>query len=213
MAGGFGSQVISLSFLINRAVPLMSAPPDVKAFTGASAANCGAYVGDTDLGAPSFSDAWPGVNVSRGGLPPGNTFPVGTTVITYNATDSEDNVAAVAQSVTVVDNTPPLISSVSVDKLTLSPPNHKLVDITLNYQISDNCGTASAILSVTSNEPVNGTGDGDTAPDWEIVDAHHLRLRAERAGNGRGRVYTITITAIDRAGNTSVQTVTISVPK
>jgi hypothetical protein len=67
-------------------------------------------------------------------------------------------------------------------------------------------------LSVTSNEPINGTGDGDTAPDWEIVDSHHVRLRAERGDNGSGRIYTITITCTDTDGNSSASTVTVSVP-
>ena len=26
---------------------------------------------------------------------------------------------------------------------------------------------------------IDGTGDGDTAPDWEVLDPHHVRLRAE----------------------------------
>ena len=67
-------------------------------------------------------------------------------------------------------------------------------------------------LSVISNEPLNGTGDGNTAVDWVVVDAHHVQLRAERDGDGTGRIYTITITATDSAGNTSAQTVTVSVP-
>ena len=67
-------------------------------------------------------------------------------------------------------------------------------------------------LSVSSNEPVNGTGDGNTAPDWQIVNEHLVRLRAERAGNGTGRVYTITITATDSAGESSSADVAVSVP-
>jgi hypothetical protein len=55
------------------------------------------------------------------------------------------------------------------------------------------------ISSVTSNEPVNGLGDGDASPDWTIIDAHHINLRAERSGTGTGRTYTITITCTDGA--------------
>jgi hypothetical protein len=57
-----------------------------------------------------------------------------------------------------------------------------------------------------------GTGDSDTEPDWEILDAHHVRLRAERSGQGDGRIYAIAITAIDSQGNTSKQTVSVTVP-
>jgi hypothetical protein len=60
---------------------------------------------------------------------------------------------------------------------------------------------------------VNTTGDGNTEPDIEIVDGHHVRLRAERSGDGEGRVYTITIICKDAAQNTSQTTVTVVVPK
>ena len=68
------------------------------------------------------------------------------------------------------------------------------------------------IVSVKSNEPVNGTGDGDTAPDWEVTGALTLNLRAERAGGG-GRVYVITVESRGDSGNASTRTVTVTVPK
>jgi hypothetical protein len=90
-----------------------------------------------------------------------------------------------------------------------------MVDVMVNYHVMDNCDPSSAIactLRVSSNEPINGTGDGDSAPDWEVVDSHHVRLRAERAANGDGRIYTISITCADSSGNSAARTVTVSVP-
>ncbi len=98
------------------------------------------------------------------------------------------------------------IENPSVNKSSLWPPNHSMQDVTVNYDV----GCSSCSLSVTSNEPINGTGDGDTDPDWEIVDAHHVRLRAERSGNGNGRIYTITITCTNGV-NTDVETLEVHV--
>jgi len=147
--------------------------------------------------------------------PSGSTFPKGTTTVNCTATDSGGNTATCSFTVMVQDTEAAVITGASANPSSLWPPNHKMVDVTVSYNVTDNCDPSSAItctLSVSSNEPINGTGDGDTAPDWEIMDAHHVRLRAERAGNGNGRIYTITITCTDSAGNSSRQNVMVRVP-
>jgi hypothetical protein len=65
---------------------------------------------------------------------------------------------------------------------------------------------------VTSNEPIEGLGDGDTSPDWVITGNLAVDLRAERAGNGSGRIYTITVRCTDAAGNASARSVLVTVP-
>ncbi|WP_071885486.1 rhamnogalacturonan lyase family protein [Rufibacter tibetensis] len=111
----------------------------------------------------------------------------------------------------VYDRTNPVISNASVSKTKLLVPNHEMVDIKVSYTITDR-NIVDVVVAVTSNEPENGLGDGDTGPDWEVVDAHNVKLRAERSATGKGRVYTITITATDVAGNVSTQTLTVTVP-
>jgi uncharacterized repeat protein (TIGR01451 family) len=113
--------------------------------------------------------------------------------------------------VTVV-NPPPKVTNASVTPSQLWPPNHKMANVAVNYTIEDNCGPVTVTLSVASNEPINGTGDGDTAPDWIIVNDHQVQLRSERAGTGTGRIYTITITATDCAGQADSANVTVTVP-
>lgn len=118
------------------------------------------------------------------------------------------------EATTTALDTPPFIANVTVDRPVLSPPDHKMVEVTVGYFVTDNCDPAPVCtLSVQSNEPTNGTGDGDTSPDWEVIDAHRVRLRVERSGTGNGRIYTITITCVDSHGNASQQAVTVSVPR
>ncbi|MGH9753919.1 MAG: VWA domain-containing protein, partial [Blastocatellia bacterium] len=115
---------------------------------------------------------------------------------------------------TTASNPPPTVTEASANPSVLWPPNHKMVNVMVNYTVTDNCPLPAnaCVLSVTSNEPIDGTGDGDTAPDWEIIDAHNVRLRAERAGTGTGRIYTIAITCTDNVGSSSRKTVTVTVP-
>jgi hypothetical protein len=127
-------------------------------------------------------------------------------------TDDCGNSTSKPQVITVKDTTRPVITNVSASPNVLWPPNHKMRDVTINYTAQDNCSPVTNVLTVTSNQPVNGTGDGNTAPDWIVVNDHQVILRAERAGNGNGRVYTIKITSTDDCSNTATTTTTVLVP-
>jgi hypothetical protein len=120
--------------------------------------------------------------------------------------------------VEIVDSTVPTLAPVA-DKTILWPPNHNMVDITIESNAADNSGLPPSITAtVTSNEPIEGLGDGDMYPDWTepIVDQNTgiitLQLRAERSGTGNGRVYTITVTATDDSNNSSTANIEIIVP-
>lgn len=112
---------------------------------------------------------------------------------------------AAAQSLTA-GACPLVISGASATPDTLWSPNHKWNDVAVAYTATDVCTLVSpptCSLSVTSDEPVNGRGDGNTAPDWVVVNSHLVRLRAERSGTGDGRVYTIAITCAATVLDTS----------
>ncbi|MBM4041992.1 MAG: HYR domain-containing protein [Planctomycetes bacterium] len=146
--------------------------------------------------------------------PSGSIFPLGTTTVTCRATDDSGNQTVKSFTATVRDTTAPVIESAWATPNVLWSPNHKMVDITIGAVVSDICDAAPAwrIVGVASNEPVNGLGDGDTAPDWQITGDHSLKLRAERSGKGSGRVYTITIHATDASGNAATAQVAVAVP-
>ena len=69
------------------------------------------------------------------------------------------------------------------------------------------------ITGVTQDEPVDATGDGATAPDAEAgTTPNEVQLRAERKGDGDGRVYRIAFTLSDGKGGTCSGFVTVGVP-
>ncbi len=120
-------------------------------------------------------------------------------------------------AVTVADTTPPELS-ISVTPVTLWPPNHTLRTVTVSVTTSDICDTSPSIrlISIVSNEPDNGLGDGDTSQDVQGAllgsDDRQFQLRAERSGKGSGRIYTITYEAADDSGNVTVRQTSVSVP-
>jgi hypothetical protein len=61
------------------------------------------------------------------------------------------------------------------------------------------------LVAITSSEPDDGAGDGNTVDDIQDADVgtadYDFKLRAERAGGGGGRIYTAFYTATDNFGN------------
>lgn len=141
----------------------------------------------------------------------------GVTVVTWTATDASGNVAQCSATVAVVDTTPPELE-VTVTPQALWPPNHKLVDVEFTVTVADVCDADATweLVGVTSNEPDNGLGDGDTGNDIQGADIGtadtSISLRSERGGLGTGRIYTATFMAADCAGNSSFAEVNVYVP-
>jgi len=115
----------------------------------------------------------------------------------------------------VCENVAPTFDELSVTPSVLWPANHKYVDIDATVSVSDNFDTNPTItlLSVTSNEPDNGKGDGNTVNDIVVVDDYHFMLRAERSGSGSGRIYTIDYLVTDACGNSATASTEVHVPR
>jgi hypothetical protein len=136
----------------------------------------------------------------------------GVNTVRFNATDNAGNPEASRTLVVRIDQTPPS-GTLSLSPAQLWPPNHRLVTITPSLAVSD-AGGGPVIVSgpfVSSNEPVTA-GDDDTAPDW-VVSGNTLQLRAERAESSSGRVYTVSYTLTDQAGNRAQASSAVTVTK
>lgn len=104
-------------------------------------------------------------------------------------------------SIQVRDDNVPVASS----ELTLWSPNHKYAEIKPEdcVRAIDRCDADVDVFFtyVTSDEPENATGDGNTTEDIRNARCDGVELRRERAGNRDGRIYKIGYIAIDDAGN------------
>lgn len=151
------------------------------------------------------------------------TVAAGTHTFTLTVTDSANLSSTATTQVTVVAATAPVMG-VILSPNSLWPPNHRLVEITANVETSDGCDAnpTIALVSITSNEPDNGLGDGDLPNDIESVRGGPIQygtyvrsflLRAERSGSGNGRIYTVTYSVKDASGNVSTASAQVRVPK
>jgi hypothetical protein len=165
---------------------------------------------------PDFSYLWtaPGVTFNAPtSLTPIGVFPVGATEVTLTVTFTDPATGAQTSAsdtavVTVGDATPPLVSA-SPSPSQLWPPNHKLRNVHVDVVVFDTCDAEPQVelISISSSESDNGTGDGNTEGDIQGADVgtddRDFELRAERSGPGSGRTYSALYRATDSAGNHS----------
>ena len=146
-------------------------------------------------------------------------LPPGTYQVTLTADDGREGVRSGGGVVTIVADTTAPTLGLSLSPAMINENNHKLVAITAMIEVADACdtGPSVALTSIVSNEPDNGTGDGDTANDIQgaVVgtDDRSFFVRAERAGSNGGRVYTVTYEVTDALNNTSEAVASVTVPK
>ncbi|GAC1396755.1 MAG: hypothetical protein NVSMB52_10350 [Chloroflexota bacterium] len=154
-------------------------------------------------GAPTVSfpcsDAVSGID---GSCPSAHVFGEGVNQ-NFSATVSDiaGNTNTASVSDINVDLTPPTCR-VTMTPGNIWPPNHKMVPVRATVSVSDSgSGAAGFVLSNISSSEGNVHTD---VQGFTIGQASTSgTMRAERLGGGSGRVYTLTYSASDRAGNMS----------
>ena len=140
---------------------------------------CGATVSWV---APTANDNCSANIVQTLGPPSGSVFPVGTTTVTYTATDVGGNTATCSFTVTVTDNQIPAITCPANVTVNTALNTCQAAGVALGTPItSDNC----AVLSVTNNAPAVYPL-GVTTVTWTVTDNH-----------GNTNTCTQTVTVVD----------------
>jgi hypothetical protein len=122
---------------------------------------------------PTASDNCPGVSLSTNHIQ-GETFPVGTTVVTYTATDHAGLVTTCSFNVTVVDNQLPVIACASNISVSNDAGQCGAGVAITAATATDNCpgvtvaGVRSDALALNAAYPV-----GTTTITWTATDAHN----------------------------------------
>lgn len=112
-----------------------------------------------------------------------------------------------------LSNQPPDCLSAKPSVAMLWPPNSKFAAVhVLDVTDPDGDLVSITIDSIFQDEPVDAAGSGNTSPDGQGLGTTTAAVRAERVGNGNGRVYHISFTADDDNGGSCSGVVYVGMP-
>jgi hypothetical protein len=168
--------------VVDTIAPVVTAPPNVTVNTGPGATSCGTTISNATLGIASANDSCAGsLSVTRTGVPVGNVFPVGTTTVTYTANDGQ-NTGTATQTVTVIDNTAPVISCPV--NITLEPTCPSGAKATYTAPVgADNCAGATTVRTA-------GLASGSVFPIGTTTVTHRV---TDASGNSASCSFTVTV--------------------
>jgi hypothetical protein len=129
--------------IVDPAPVITGCPSDILTNTGPGRTTCDQVVSWVP---PTASDNCSVANFVSN-YHPGDLFSVGTTLVTYTATDSSNQVTTCSFNVTVQDNTPPVVGTKSW-AITLDTNGNASISLSDVYDpnsSSDNCGTVTPV--------------------------------------------------------------------
>jgi hypothetical protein len=188
-AGNIGSASFTVT-VQDTTAPVVTAPADVTVeATGVQTA--------TDIGMATATDAVGVVSISSDAPA---SYPVGTTVVTWTATDATGNAGTATQNVTILNVAP------AIDEITIVPDLLEIgtdVGIDVDFSDIDTLITASTHIvdvdwgdgTVTEDVPHNGNGGSTNATATAI----HTYMATG--------VYTVIVTVVDTVGDPDLSVV------
>lgn len=138
-------------------------PPVITIANPAITIEANAVYSSVNLGSVTATDNLDGNIAVTSNAPAG--FPLGTTVVTYSATDSSGNVTTATQSVTVVDTTPPRFTAVPA-AVTFEATGEFTPVLLVAPVASDIFG-----ITYSNNVPAQGFGLGTHVVTWTAFDS------------------------------------------
>lgn len=182
-ASGNTATATQLVIVVDTEVPVITAPANVSVSIAPPATSASGVV----LGTPVYGDNVPGATVSNNAP---SVFPLGTTVVTWTATDASGNFATATQLVTVAIIEEPPVANCKPATVTLVNGS-----ATVNVSQVNNGSTAAAgIASITLSKTQFGCAD---------IGANTVILTVTDL-NGRSSSCTTTVTVIGSIPTTSV---------
>jgi hypothetical protein len=127
----------------------------------------------------------------------------GITTVSYAAVDNGGNIESTKSLNVAIDRTGPVIAGLPT-RCQLTPAKHQLVQVATVTATDSLSGVSTLTVTATSNQP--------DAPGDIVINGGTVFLRAEHDPSGEDRIYTITATASDVAGNTTIAIATCTVP-
>jgi hypothetical protein len=170
-ANGNASTAVQVVIVQDNTDPIITAPAPLTVSANASCTATG-----LTLGTPTTSDNCSAVTVTNNAPA---VYPIGTTIVTWTATDAAGNSTTASQIVIVVDQTNPTIVA-PADINASASASCTITNVTLgNPSVGDNCGVASVTNNAPTSFPI-----GTTLITWTVTD---------NAGNTATSIQTVSV--------------------
>ncbi|UKN02647.1 HYR domain-containing protein [Paracrocinitomix mangrovi] len=161
--GCTANESVVLTTFVDVTNPTITCPSDISQSNDAGV--CGALI---IYATPVGVDNCPlGVStIMTTGLTSGSTFPIGTTLVTYEVTDSAGNTASCSFNVTINDTENPTITCPADVTVSNDAGTCESATVTLGTPTTgDNCGVATVTNDAPATFPV-----GTTTVTWTVTD-------------------------------------------